>query len=102
MINGGRDLEEIRMVDCAFSKICSLLGDLSPRVRALAMSLLGTLKGVSQPYIEQALDKKPKRVEDEGPEVEERSGSCGAFVHGLEDEFSEVRLISNFVVHFTF
>ncbi|XP_076626373.1 integrator complex subunit 4 [Colletes latitarsis] len=87
----GADGEDIRMVDCAFSQICSLMGDLSPRVRASAMSLLGTMKGVSQRYIEQALDKKQKIVEADRPEVEEKSGSCGAFIHGLEDEFLEVR-----------
>ncbi|XP_012253006.2 integrator complex subunit 4 [Athalia rosae] len=85
------DGEELRMVDCAFSKICSLMGDLSPRVRAAAISLLGTMKGVSRRFMEQALDKKQKRGRDVAPEVEERSGSCGAFIHGLEDEFLEVR-----------
>lgn len=87
----GLDGEDIRMVDCAFSQICSLMGDLSPRVRASAMSLLGTMKDVSRRYIEQALDKKQKIVEADRPEVEEKSGSCGAFIHGLEDEFLEVR-----------
>lgn len=87
----GTDGEDIRMVDCAFSQICSLMGDLSPRVRASAMSLLGTVKVVSQRYIEQALDKKQKIVEADRPEVEEKSGSCGAFIHGLEDEFLEVK-----------
>ncbi|XP_012231762.1 integrator complex subunit 4 [Linepithema humile] len=87
----GPDGEDIRMVDCAFSQICSLMGDLSPRVRASAMSLLGTMKSVSRRYIEQALDKKQKVVETDRSEVEEKSGSCGAFIHGLEDEFLEVR-----------
>lgn len=87
----GIDGEDIRMIDSAFSKLCGLMGDLSPRVRTSAMSLLGVMKGVSRRYIEQALDKKQKRVEDEGNEIEERSGSCGAFIHGLEDEFLEVR-----------
>ncbi|XP_029158303.1 integrator complex subunit 4 [Nylanderia fulva] len=87
----GFDGEDIRMVDCAFSQICSLMGDLSPRVRASAMSLLGTMKNVSCRYIEQALDKKQKIADADRPEVEEKSGSCGAFIHGLEDEFLEVR-----------
>jgi len=86
----GSDGEDIRMVDCAFSQICSLMGDLSPRVRASAMSLLGSMKSVSRRYIEQALDKKQKVIEADRPEVEEKSGSCGAFIHGLEDEFLEV------------
>ncbi|KYQ52657.1 Integrator complex subunit 4 [Trachymyrmex zeteki] len=40
----GSDGEDVRMVDCAFSQICSLMGDLSPRVRASAMSFLRTMK----------------------------------------------------------
>ncbi|XP_031778632.1 integrator complex subunit 4 [Nasonia vitripennis] len=94
MISGGKDyVEDMRMVDSAFCKLCSLMGDLSPRVRASAMALLGSLKGVSRRHIEQALDKKQIRVEDEGPRDEERTGinTCGAFIHGLEDEFLEVR-----------
>ncbi|KAK0085876.1 hypothetical protein PV325_004270 [Microctonus aethiopoides] len=87
----GVDGEDIRMIDSAFSKLCGLMGDLSPRVRATAMSLMGAMKGVSKRYIEQALDKKQRRVEDEMSEIEERSASCGAFIHGLEDEFLEVR-----------
>lgn len=87
------------MVDCAFSQICSLMGDLSPRVRASAMSLLGAMKGVSRRYIEQALDKKQKVVEADRPEVEEKSGSCGAFIHGLEDEFLEVYIYTLYMYH---
>ena len=95
MVPGGRDYgEDMRMVDSAFCKLCSLMGDLSPRVRASAMALLGSLKSVSRRHIEQALDKKQIRVEDEGSEAE-RTGinTCGAFIHGLEDEFLEVRLL---------
>lgn len=102
MISGGKDyVEDMRMVDSAFCKLCSLMGDLSPRVRASAMALLGSLKGVSRRHIEQALDKKQIRVEDEGPRAEERTGinTCGAFIHGLEDEFLEVRLkLINFLL----
>ncbi|XP_014214369.1 integrator complex subunit 4 isoform X2 [Copidosoma floridanum] len=94
VISGGKEwAEDMKMVDSAFCKLCSLMGDLSPKVRASAMSLLGSLKGVSRRHIEQALDKKQIRVEDEGAEVGERTGinTCGAFIHGLEDEFLEVR-----------
>ena len=91
VIMSGVDGEDLRMIDCAFSKMCGLMGDLSPRVRAAVMTHLGKMKGVSRRYIDQALDKKQKRVEDEATEIEERSGSCGAFIHGLEDEFLEVR-----------
>ncbi|XP_034934524.1 integrator complex subunit 4 [Chelonus insularis] len=87
----GTDGEDIRMIDSAFSKLCELVGDLSPRVRASAMSLMGSMTSVSSRYIEQALDKKQITVEDESSEIQERSASCGAFIHGLEDEFLEVR-----------
>lgn len=87
----GQDGEDIRMIDCAFSKICGLMGDLSPRVRASAMTFMGSMKGVSKRCIEQALDKKQKKVDDDTTEIEERSQACGAFIHGLEDEYLEVR-----------
>lgn len=82
----------MRMVDSAFCKLCSLMGDLSPRVRASAISLLGSMKKVSLRHIEQSLDKKIIRVEDESLEEVEKRGisTCGAFIHGLEDEFLEV------------
>lgn len=94
----GSDGEETRMIDCAFSQICGFMGDLSPRVRTAAMGLLGKMKGVSRRYIEQALDKKQMVVDDERSEVEERSSSCGAFIHGLEDEFLEVKLLNIFLL----
>ncbi|XP_014223343.1 integrator complex subunit 4 [Trichogramma pretiosum] len=94
MVPGGREFnEDMRMVDSAFCKLCILMGDLSPKVRVAAMSLLGSLNGVSRCHIEQALDKKLIRVEVECGPPEERTGinMCGAFIHGLEDEFLEVR-----------
>lgn len=93
MVPGGRDFnKDMRMVDSAFCKLCILMGDLSPKVRAAAMALLGSLKGVSRRHIEQALDKKLITIDDECNPPEERTGinMCGAFIHGLEDEFLEV------------
>ena len=54
---GGSDLR-IRLVDHAFSQICNSVNDVSVRVRTLAVSLLGTISGVSDMFLNQTLDKK--------------------------------------------
>ena len=46
------------MVDDGFVKICHMVNDMSMKVRAEAAGLLGSLHGVSLPYLEQTLDKK--------------------------------------------
>lgn len=117
--------EYLRLVDDAFAKVCGLVTDLSPRVRALACSILGGMISVGAQFLTQTLDKKlmsnmrRKRTahelawesvtsgewasgrrwaEDKPRELLDKdsvsligSGACGAFVHGLEDEFLEVR-----------
>lgn len=50
--------EQIRLVDDAFAKICSMMNDLSMRVRKQAASLLGNFSDVSLDFLEQTLDKK--------------------------------------------
>ncbi|CAK1548623.1 unnamed protein product [Leptosia nina] len=115
----------LRLVDDAFIRICSAVNDLCMQVRALACSLLGTTRGVSDRFLLQTLDKqlmsnmkKKKTAHERGAELVrsgawasgrrwaddapgqllEQStvqllpgGAAGAFVHGLEDEFMEVR-----------
>ncbi|XP_039300674.1 integrator complex subunit 4-like, partial [Nilaparvata lugens] len=123
--NGGGE-DSIRLVDSAFSKICSGVGDLSMLVRTLSAQLLGSMLLVSDKFLQQTLDKKlisnlrkkrsaherawenvtsgewasGKKWADDAPRGEAvdadqvnliHSGACGAFVHGLEDEFLEVR-----------
>jgi hypothetical protein len=109
------------MVEEAFRKICNMVSDVSIRVRAEACGLLGTLKGVSTKLLLQSLSKNMLKVgveafgggkaaikEDfQDPSAEGAttivskfsdsknklidSSANGAFVHGLEDEFKEVR-----------
>eukprot|EP00053_Salpingoeca_punica_P010852 m.97070 g.97070 ORF g.97070 m.97070 type:complete len:889 (-) comp15509_c0_seq2:164-2830(-) len=105
------------LVDVAFVSLCNMLNDGEWRVRAEACQLLGSLQGVSLVYLMQTFDKKiishlqrkqsaheqlrakHKRAVEIKPEGDEdvrdmtlaSSGACGAFVHGLEDEFFEVR-----------
>lgn len=115
----------MRLVDHAFSQICNVVNDINVRVRTQAASLLGSMSGISEKFLQQTLDKKlmsnmrrkpsaheralamlssgewssGKRWADDAPKehVEADSvsiintGSCGANVHGLEDEFLEVR-----------
>jgi integrator complex subunit 4 len=50
--------DEARLVDDAFIKICNMVNDLSMRVRAEAVGLLGSLHHVSTRFLEQTLDKK--------------------------------------------
>jgi len=124
-----KDTSTCRLVDDAFGKICSGVNDLSVQVREESMKLLGSMRGISQSFLEQTLDKKlmsnmrekksahereAKKVSagewssgknwaDDAPAKDELRaeevrlisfGACGAFVHGLEDEFMCVRTAS--------
>lgn len=51
-------LDEVRLVDDAFAKICQAIGDLSVNVRTLAAELLGSMTHVNPHFLEQTLDKK--------------------------------------------
>lgn len=55
-VSGGED--QICLVDDAFAKICSMMNDLSIKVRTQAASLLGEFTDVSPDFLEQTLDKK--------------------------------------------
>ncbi|CAH1643280.1 unnamed protein product [Spodoptera littoralis] len=48
----------MRLVDDAFVRICSAVNDLCMQVRALACTLLGTTRGVSDRFLLQTLDKQ--------------------------------------------
>ncbi|KAI8430118.1 hypothetical protein MSG28_000527 [Choristoneura fumiferana] len=48
----------LRMVDDAFVRMCSAVNDLSMQVRALACSLLGSTRAVSDRFLLQTLDKQ--------------------------------------------
>lgn len=50
--------EQIRLIDDAFAKICSMMNDLSVNVRTQAGNVLGSFEKVSSDFLEQTLDKK--------------------------------------------
>ena len=111
----------MRLTDDAFTVVCHAMNDLVVDVRSQAAKLLGTFEGVTESFLFQTLDKKlmknmklladgkvavsssewstgKKLGEDcpvEAQEEEAQSliptGTCGAFVSALEDEFKAVR-----------
>jgi hypothetical protein len=114
------NLQPEKLADDAFRKLCNMVSDASVRVRSSACGLLGTLHGVTPKLLLQSLSKSLLKVgassadgkatwkEDpfdpgagqDSVEVVSKlstqsrlleSGANGAFVHGLEDEFKEVR-----------
>ncbi|KAF6174113.1 hypothetical protein GIB67_020295 [Kingdonia uniflora] len=90
-------LEDKDPFDAVFVKICSMVRDMSMEVRLEAFLELGKIK-VSENVLLHTLSKnalaKVKRPEAIGPRSHEFyvvSNVAGAFVHGLEDEYYEVR-----------
>lgn len=103
-----------KIVDHGFKQICNMVSDISPKVRGKACQILGSLRGVSRPLLMQSLSKKlivaqeafnssdpfdKTQIADEQPEIMSlskdnkliESSAHGAFIHGLEDEYMEVR-----------
>lgn len=58
VVSGTNKNVEIRLIDHAFSALCNAMHDLSVTVRTEAATLLGTLKDVSEKFLQQTLDKK--------------------------------------------
>ncbi|XP_010248865.1 PREDICTED: protein SIEL isoform X2 [Nelumbo nucifera] len=86
--------------DVIFVQLCSMVRDMSVEVRIEAFVALGKLELVSEELLLQSLSKKTLAVIKEKKiffqchekELElSKSSAAGAFVHGLEDEFYEVR-----------
>ncbi|KAK3805117.1 MAG: armadillo-type protein, partial [Benniella sp.] len=114
-------VQATRLVDDAFIRICDMVNDSSMIVRAKACSLLGRFRSVEYKFLSQTFSKQimarlrvdvaPKNLAA-GPAQKQAqliatpegdqdvtaqqvrlldSGACGAFVHGLEDEYQDVR-----------
>lgn len=113
--------ETTRLIDDAFNKVCDLVNDSAITVRTKACVLMASYHNVGSDMLNQTFSKqimshlrrkvkynskesrKPDHKKDIIPladgdiDVESdefhllESGACGSFIHGLEDEFQEVR-----------
>ncbi|KAJ4830686.1 hypothetical protein Tsubulata_028402 [Turnera subulata] len=86
--------------DLVFIQLCSMVRDMNAGVRVEAFNALGKVQMLSEDVLLQSLSKKVLKIVKEKESVHryptERiktftSIAAGAFVHGLEDEFQEVR-----------
>ncbi|KAI7849458.1 armadillo-type protein [Circinella umbellata] len=112
-------IEKVRLIDDAFTKICDLVNDVSVVIRTKACVIMSSYQHVnadvlSQTFSKQIMSRLKRRRPDHHRKKQQRkheiipvpagdqdmeseefrimdSGACGAFVHGLEDEFQEVR-----------
>ncbi|KAL5740300.1 hypothetical protein ACOSQ2_029480 [Xanthoceras sorbifolium] len=86
--------------DSVFIQLCSMVRDMSMEVRVEAFDALGKIGLVSEDILLQTLSKKVLGVIKEKKSRSQCTEECfeisasaaaGAFLHGLEDEFYEVR-----------
>ncbi|OLY80729.1 Integrator complex subunit 4 [Smittium mucronatum] len=95
------DTEEMRLIDSSFVTICDMVNDISVLVRKKAFEILGKYKNVDPKFLLQTFSKQKTHIPTPGGDLDEgvyseefhllESGAAGAFVHGLEDDFQEVR-----------
>ncbi|KAI8069638.1 armadillo-type protein [Gongronella butleri] len=115
-----RAVSHVRFDEDAFGRVCDLVNDPSLQVRVKAFILLRSYRNVEVTVLEQGFSKQiisRLRVRTPGINAENRSsrvsqffnvdgdtqatissdmkvmesGACGAFIHGIEDEFHVVR-----------
>ncbi|CAG8559402.1 4298_t:CDS:10, partial [Acaulospora colombiana] len=110
--------QKIRLLDDAFIKICDMVYDGSVKVRSKACTIMGSYRQVGESILLETLSQKvishgktrksnqgygknkrsrfiPTPEGDLDVESEElpllKSNVCGAFIHGLEDAYQDVR-----------
>ncbi|KAI3916408.1 hypothetical protein MKW92_029014 [Papaver armeniacum] len=98
--DSGMEVGEQDWLDSVFVQLCSMVRDMSMEVRNEAFISLGKMKMVSEDILLQTLSKKvlgnlkdrkfPGKSNTGNLDLP-ASNAAGAFVHGLEDEFFEVR-----------
>lgn len=88
--------------DALFVQICSMVRDMSVKVRVAAFDNLAKIVMVSEDILKQTLSKKVLPITKEkkyhgqfSAKVFEipASSAAGAFIHGLEDEFHEWEIL---------
>ncbi|XP_020574416.1 protein SIEL [Phalaenopsis equestris] len=97
------DTHYCELMDAIFVQLCVMARDMNMKVRVEAFSAMGKVQGVSENMLLQSLSKKilgTQNIENTLVEHTLRnskfpfSSSAGAFVHGIEDEFHEVRMVA--------
>ncbi|KAG1141018.1 hypothetical protein G6F37_009150 [Rhizopus arrhizus] len=114
--------ETARLIDDAFNKVCDLVNDAAVIIRTKACVMMASYQNVGSDMLQQTFSKQimshlkrnvprykmqqkkyahgmiPVAEGDFDVESDEfhllDSGACGAFIHGLEDEYQEVRYAS--------
>ncbi|CAO3690704.1 unnamed protein product [Rhizopus stolonifer] len=114
--------ETARLIDDAFNKVCDLVNDATVIIRTKACVMMASYQNVGSDMLQQTFSKQimshlkrniprykqqqkkyasgmiPVAEGDFDVESDEfhilDSGACGAFIHGLEDEYQEVRYAS--------
>ncbi|XP_072997990.1 protein SIEL isoform X1 [Typha latifolia] len=89
-------------IDMIFVQLCSVARDMSVKVRVEAFNALGKVQNVSESVLLQSLSKKVQGIKSGNitlGKLDKESKfrfSCaaGIFIHGIEDEFFEVRTIA--------
>ncbi|WCJ27975.1 ARM repeat superfamily protein [Euphorbia peplus] len=100
IIATSEDEDKIDWSNTVFIQVCSMVRDMSLRVRVEAFNSLGKIKLMSEDILLQTLSKKVLPIMKEKKSyrlhLAERlevlaTYAAGAFVHGLEDEYYEMR-----------
>ncbi|OMO97676.1 Armadillo-like helical [Corchorus olitorius] len=98
LVISSQEEKKQELADAVFIQLCSIVRDMSMKVRLEAFDALGKIGLVSEDILLQTLSKKVLGTNKEkifrpaeGLQIS-ASAAAGAFIHGLEDEFSEVRM----------
>ncbi|XP_010553124.1 PREDICTED: protein SIEL [Tarenaya hassleriana] len=100
LIASKEEIDRSGCTDAVVLQLCSMIRDMSVEVRTEAFKALGKIGTASEGVLLQTLSKKvlggskQKKPQNHGSnELPEASvaGAAGVFIHGLEDEFYEVR-----------
>ncbi|XP_059668082.1 protein SIEL isoform X3 [Cornus florida] len=100
LVASSQDKNKRDWSDALFLQLCSMVRDMSLEVRVKAFDALGLIEMVSENILLQTLSKKVLAITKENKDLRQYSAklfelplssAAGAFIHGLEDEFYEVR-----------
>ncbi|GAV76894.1 Cnd1 domain-containing protein, partial [Cephalotus follicularis] len=101
LVDFTQEESKVCLSNAVFIQLCSMVRDMNMEVRLEAFDALKKIGMVSESVLLQTLSKKVLATTKEKKSHGQRTAECfeisssnaaGAFVHGLEDEFHEVRM----------